>query len=334
MGIHVQGDHTRIINLVIHDVGIGIGFWRGAIEAEIYGSLIYNNGNLNTLNRITHGHGIYTQNNRGTKRIRDNLIFDNSGIGIQVYPNPGQIAGYRIEGNVLFENGVLNDGVTRLNNLLVCGYGEYIPKQISITGNMMFMSPAQQATGRFIDAGAAVGYCGDPVPNVDVALRNNLLVGGRPALNVSDWKNVNATENTVVGWKQLVALEVPPPPRSNYSWDDNSYFNDGPIKGFWFQGSTMRFSRWKRVTGVDESSTFTADRPTGATAMVRPNLYDDRKATIVVYNWDAAAAVDVNPEPILQVGDSFEIRNVQDYYGEPVLSGTYEGGPWLCRWPG
>jgi hypothetical protein len=326
IGVHVQGDHVRLINLVVHDVGIGIGFWRGAIDSEIYGSLIYNNGNLNTLNKITHGHGIYTQNNRGTKTIRDNLIFDNSGIGIQVYPNPGQIAGYDIVGNVLFENGILNDGTTRLPNFLVCGYAEYVPERISLTGNMTYMSSAQETTGRFRDAGAAVGYCGDSTPNVDVELEDNLFVGGQPALNVSDWKRVTAHQNTVVSWRQVVALEVPPRPHTE-TWNDNAYFNDGQSKSFWFQGSTMGFSRWKRVTGLDATSSYTPARPEEATVMVRPNVYDDSRATIVVYNWDEAPTVGVDVGSVLQVGDSFEVRNVQDYFGEPILSGIYQGEP-------
>jgi hypothetical protein len=29
----------------------------------------------------------------------------------------------------------------------------------------------------------------------------------------------------------------------------------------------------------------------------------------------------------VRVGDHFEVRNVQDFFGAPVLSGTYGGGP-------
>ena len=30
---------------------------------------------------------------------------------------------------------------------------------------------------------------------------------------------------------------------------------------------------------------------------------------------------------VLNVGDQYEVRNVQDYLGSPVLSGTYNGDP-------
>ena len=29
---------------------------------------------------------------------------------------------------------------------------------------------------------------------------------------------------------------------------------------------------------------------------------------------------------VLQPGDSFEVHNVQDYFGPPVIAGTYSGG--------
>ena len=35
-------------------------------------------------------------------------------------------------------------------------------------------------------------------------------------------------------------------------------------------------------------------------------------------------AVDLSS--VLQPGDSFEVRNVQDYFGPPVRAGTYGGG--------
>ena len=45
MGIDSHGPGTKFINLVVHDhSGNGIGVWSEAPNAEVYGSLVYNNG--------------------------------------------------------------------------------------------------------------------------------------------------------------------------------------------------------------------------------------------------------------------------------------------------
>ena len=50
-------------------------------------------------------------------------------------------------------------------------------------------------------------------------------------------------------------------------------------------------------------------------------------ANVVVYNWSRAASVPVDVGVLLSVGDRFEVRNVQDFFGAPILSGSYTGGP-------
>jgi hypothetical protein len=59
---------------------------------------------------------------------------------------------------------------------------------------------------------------------------------------------------------------------------------------------------------------------------VRPNKYEPGRATIVVYNWGHRPTVSVDVSSTLRVGARFELRNVQDLFGPPVLSGAYSGG--------
>jgi len=47
---------------------------------------------------------------------------------------------------------------------------------------------------------------------------------------------------------------------------------------------------------------------------------------MVVYNWEQHATVSVDLSTVLNVGDRYVVRNVQDFDGTPVASGTYEGG--------
>jgi hypothetical protein len=59
-GFNIFGPGTRFINLIVHDTGLGFGFWEPAVDSEIYGSLIYYNGY--DLPDRGHGHGLYVQN--------------------------------------------------------------------------------------------------------------------------------------------------------------------------------------------------------------------------------------------------------------------------------
>jgi len=70
---------------------------------------------------------------------------------------------------------------------------------------------------------------------------------------------------------------------------------------------------------------FLSERPAGTQTFLRPNLYDPRRAHLVVYNWGLAEAVEVDLGEALSIGESFEIRNAQDYFSGPVLSTVYDG---------
>src|SRR5512143_2794335 len=66
-----SGVGIKIINMVIHNCGQGIGLWQDAANSEAYGNLIYYNG-WNASGR-SWGHGIYSQNVAPSRRtVRDN----------------------------------------------------------------------------------------------------------------------------------------------------------------------------------------------------------------------------------------------------------------------
>ncbi len=60
--------------------------------------------------------------------------------------------------------------------------------------------------------------------------------------------------------------------------------------------------------------------------VVRPNAYEANRANIYVYNWENLTSVDVDLSSAVAVGTAINIMNAQDYYAEPVYSGTYAGG--------
>ncbi len=81
------------------------------------------------------------------------------------------------------------------------------------------------------------------------------------------------------------------------------------------------------AAGATRDSSNTVERaPRGVWRFVLPDGNDPRRATIVVYNWDASDVVAVDVSSILHPGAAYELHNVQDYFGD-VITGTYDGGP-------
>jgi len=110
IGLDQSSPHPglKFINLIVHDLGQGFGLWQQAIDAEVYGCLIYYNGW--TAPDRGHGHGVYVQNLTGTKRIADNIIFSNFSHGIQAYGSDvAYLNNISIDGNTIFANGMPSD---------------------------------------------------------------------------------------------------------------------------------------------------------------------------------------------------------------------------------
>jgi len=314
-GVDVKAPRTRFVNLVVHDHGEnGFGFWSTAPDAEIYGSVIYNNGRQE--GDRGHGHGIYAQNSTGMKRLTDNVIFNQFSHGIHVYgSDEAFLRNFLIEGNVSFNNGSLSAS-GNAPDLLVGGGTP--AERIAVVRNFTFRNDARTT--------ATFGSADGPV-NGDLVLRDNYLVG---STKLTRWNRVALTGNTFAGSETLLFLNVADSAAA-YSWDRNTYVSK---EGRWQPFSLARsntqsfdFAGWRQATLWDRESRYARGLPTGTRVFVRPNRYEPGRATIIVYNWDRRETVEVDAGNILPRGAKYEVRNVQDYFGAPVASGTSQGVP-------
>ncbi|HET9794751.1 MAG TPA: right-handed parallel beta-helix repeat-containing protein [Thermoanaerobaculia bacterium] len=164
------GAGLKLIDLVAHDLA-SVALWKEAIDLEVSGCLVYYNGW--TAPDRGHGHGIYVQNVVGTKRIVDNVIFENFDNGIQAYGSAkAGLDNLDIEGNTIFENGTpVGDPA---NNILVGG--GRVAANTRIVGNLLWYSGGR---GTQIN----LGY--DPYGRgVDRAVvRDNVVVNGEVRMN-------------------------------------------------------------------------------------------------------------------------------------------------------
>jgi hypothetical protein len=306
---------TRLINLVIHDTRQGIGLWSEAANSEVYGCLIYNNG-FQASDR-GHGHGIYVQNKAGVKRLLDNIIFDQFGAGIHAYgTDNAQVRNITAEGNIAFNNGSVSSGAKNDDNLLFAS-GSGL-SNIVVRNNYTYHTPSD-------DIGySRIGWQFD-AENNNAVIENNYWIGGNIAIMVDRWKYATFTNNVVYSKTQLLTVVDPILPQNltNYRWDHNSYYGSGR---FSCGGSEENWQTWQAV-GMDRAGSYTEGRPEGSWVFIRPNRYEPGRGNIAIYNWDLKPSLAIDLSSLLSVGTNYEIRDAENFFGAPIVSGVYDGKP-------
>ncbi len=196
--LYNYGDHNKFINLVLHDLTNGIGFWSGGEGGEIYGSIIYNNGWVAPDRQ--HGHGIYTQNEYDTKRIADNVLFSNFQIGIKIYSEKGSMRGFDLEGNTVFNAGAgAGEGFEKSRNILIGGGTP--AENITLKDNYTYQAGPHQGV-------VELGYGSNT--NTNLTLTDNYFTGDLRFRRA--WSPITASGNTLVG--RIVKMYNGQPPSS------------------------------------------------------------------------------------------------------------------------
>lgn len=313
--LDVYSPGSKLINLIVHDAsGNGIGTWEPAPDAEVYGCIVYNNGRIGaSVGR--HGHNIYFQNVTGAKRFVDNIVFNSYAYNFHGFSDAAHLNNIYQEGNISFNAAqyttfggaeyLVGGGNTPVNNL-------------TFTGNYMYRS-----TGAVMQIGYDAGTNNPPGSTVT----NNYLMG---VWNYEEWQGLTVTGNTFV-LKAVPLLWIPDSGSLvNFTWNNNTYkalFSTAFSLQIGGVRNAYDFAGWQAATGFDGSSTFQQANPTGQVIVVRPNQYEAKRANVVVYNWSGAASASVDLSTVLSVGDAYEIKEVQDYFGSAVASGIYDGNP-------
>lgn len=265
-GVDVFGPGTRLVNLVVHHTGNGVGVWTPALGAEVYGCLIYSVGW--EADDRGHGHSIYIQNDTETKRVVDNVMFGSHSYGVHAYTSLGQINNLYFEGNIAFDHGTPSPVSGAKANFLVGGTPiAHAPILISNYAYYPWLSP-----GRNADVGYIAGC-------VDATLRGNYLAGGTPIV-LTRCTNVKMTDNHFVG-----------------------------------RIDTATAARFP-------ANEYRDDRPPVPAVFVRPNRYERGRGHVAVFNWNRSATVRVDLSALpLRRGEAFEVRDVRNYAGAPVVTG-------------
>ncbi len=299
-GISLRSGYVKVINCIIHDVRDGIGQWWESTGSETYGNIEYFNG----WRGPDHGWGTgfaYARS-RSTdpvpsKRIADNIGFQTFDSNAQIYVEGHPVATLQdilFEGNVMFNAGEFTrpyggyTGSSGSANFLAGSSQGTVVLRLVFRNNFSYMSPMLDGLGN--GGTNDIGL----YSNTDgLIVTNNYLVGASApnpgALILHSHPNTTMTGNTFIGG----------------------------ISGF--------------TSAEFPSNTYIASRPASdKNIFVRRNEYEPGRAHIIIYNWDRSATVLVNPNvsgTVLNVGDTYQVRDVQNYYGTPTVGTTaYSGG--------
>jgi hypothetical protein len=303
---------VKIINMVLHDCLQGVGFWVDAIDSEATGNLIYYNGEEGATRG--QGHGIYAQNDTGKKLLQDNIVFGSFDINMQFYGSGAAfVRNFNLNGNVSFNAGTPVANYVD-NVLFAVGSGL---DNIVVNNTYTYQDPS-------LDLGySRLGWQFGGV-NGSLTETGNYWIGGNRALELWGWTNLSAANNTYyTDQGDEIIMDTVGEPTTGYSFTNNTYYGSGLFN---FNGSLVGFGDWQTASGLDKSSKFTTGRPTGVWTFVRPNAYEVGRANIIIYNWDLKSTVGVDVSGVLKAGDTYVVRDAENFYGAAVVSGTYTGG--------
>lgn len=316
-GIYILGPGTKVLHCIIHDTGNGIGAWSQAPDTELAGNIIYFNGYQDVSPDRGHGHGIYMQNLTGAKLVRNNIIFNQFGKGIQAYAQDGDLRHMIVSNNICFNNGGASRDLEPDDNILVGGSQPAI--DIKVINNIAFTSLSGGINIRF-------GYnnMGSDRINDALVFANNYVARGG-ANYFQWWTNAIVTNNVFKNNQASLVFKDDGTAKEVYDWNRNYYYSGGS----WVVNvtNTYSFSQWKLATGFDANSTQASEASAPATVVhVFADPYISGRAQISIINWASNDVVAVDFSSVLSVGQSYTLKNAQYYFGSAVLTGTYAGG--------
>lgn len=315
-GVQVGAPNISFINLIVHD-SVASAFYTAeeATNTLIYGCLVYNTGWASPDN--AEGHSFYLQ---GAGEISDCVAFNTTGANFHIYANgPGwSVQNLKVEGNVAFGAGTLQQ---------VRNYRDWIvgvDKPSTTANNIVLKSNMGYAASNATTLTQV--QIGRENVNGTITLSSNYWPLG---LVLNNWSSATVSGNVIAPQNSDPVVDL----EQNLTkltgrWNGNYYYSGASSREMFRVGPTCDdFGNWKKKTGYDAESTCTQGRLRGAKVFVRPNRYEAGRANIVVYNWDNSGKVAVDVRSVMSAGVPYEVRNAEDFFGPPVLTGVFDGQP-------
>jgi hypothetical protein len=320
-GFNTFVPYVRMINLVIHDqVGSGVYMSPETVGSEIHGCLAYNNGYLTA--DVSDGHAFYIKNNGVQKTLSDNIAINGIASGFHIFTEGADtFKNIVLDGNVAFNAGIYSPSRGYRDLVLGGDGGQVVVDAITVQNSFLYYKPGTKST---VLGQALIGRDG---ANGSLTLTGNHFTAG---LCVKNWARGSVTGNRIGNSGCVLDLYQNLAGGTGVSWNGNNYqcYNSPatPFRLTKSSAQSLSFTSWKQQTGYDATSQCTEGACVGVECYVRPNKYEAGRANLIVYNWAGQSSVSVDVSSVLPVGTAYEVRNAQNYYATPVLSGVYQGG--------
>jgi len=242
--------------------------------------------------------GLNVYSGEGCKYI--NLVIHDNAQGVSFWSGATDSELY---GTILYDNGW--DAPDRGHGHAVYTQNQHGTKTIAdclMTGGYSYTMHAYGSARAYVDNYLVEGnFCYDA--------GTFLLGGGRPS------RGLRVLDNCLYG----VSMQL------GYTAPEN---DDCVVRGNTIVNGGLAINKFKTVVKEDNLVLGPNDpRPEGARVVLRPNRYDPNRANLAIYNWSRQPAVEVEAGSLLAVGDRYRLLNPRDVFGEPVLSGVYDGKP-------
>jgi hypothetical protein len=314
-GIQVYAPNFSFINLVVHDT-VRSAFYTSAEATNtlIHGCLVYNVGWISPDN--AEGHSFYLQ---GAGEVSDCIAFNAVGVNFHLYANSegGWLRNLTVDGNVAFGAGTLQQVRPSRDWVIGVDKPSVSADNIVLKNNMGFATSDPVTLAQV--------QIGRENMNGTIVLSSNYWPEG---IVLNNWSNATISGNVIAPQNSDPAVDLQQNlTKMTGQWSGNYYSSTSRQERFRAGSTECSFANWKKNTGFDSASCCNAGQLSGTKVFVRSNRYEKGRANIVVYNWDRSAKIAVDVRSVLDAGAAYEVRNAQDFFSPPVLSGTYDGQP-------
>jgi hypothetical protein len=306
-------------------------------DIELYGVIAYNNGEVSDGGALE-THGFYFRHQGvGTKaKVTKCILFNQVGYGLHHWAERADgMRNIESTDNIIWGAGVLGplNGDTAANILFAAANGVGAPLRGIVCSRNILLQLKQddRSQVQLILGGLSTET------NEDTTCEDNYIVGGGrhdafATIRVFKFQlaggSLTFRRNKVIPLHDGNILENTQAGALTYAaWADNEWYSAAANAAWRQAGGNLSFAAWKAATGLGASDTAGLAKPTINKVFVIPvDKYNPGYAHVCFFNWAMTPTVAVNLSTVFQVGEAFEVYNVQDIFGAPVVRGIYGGG--------
>lgn len=333
--------NASMINCIQHDNTVGITSYGDGYGNDIYGNITFNTGYMSYLKWVRDG--LFRYEERGPnmyiqhenplpgviKRLRMGASFNSFRMGLQVFSTSKTIKQVHVIDYSFFHAGQISPTKKAPHQVILGSYA-------NDDDDIQFVNSVSYNDKDF--GNIIAGYKGT---NLDGKVQGSTIWGGSSLLTINKHLTYTIADSIFVCNEHTgntININIPGADQdfSKYTVNNNKYYANGYNTKFQitWQGETgvttpaplynLTFEELKAKTGWDTNSTYSPGPPPNK-VLVKKNIFREKMAKIDLLNYSRQIWMQVDLSTILNIGDTYEIRDVQNLLNDYILKTTYDG---------